>query len=219
MEYARKSGVSKLVALAAGCGYPLGLDVPYKETDFWKDLPQPESMGYSMGKKMLIVQSLAYRTQYGFNSSILLPCNLYGPRDNFDLENSHVIPALIRKFVEAKNRGSKTVEVWGSGKATREFLYVDDTARAILNVAEKYNDTGPLNLGVGVETTILELVHLIKSLVGFEGDVSWDSSRPDGQPRRFYDMSLFKKEIGYVPSTTLEDGLKKTIEWYISHGN
>ena len=147
MDYARRYDVKKVVALAAGCGYPLDLEVPYTENDFWNGLPQEESMGYSMGKKMLIIQSWTYRAQYGFDSSILLPANLYGPNDNFDLEKSHVVPALIRKFLYAKQHNSPFVEVWGSGKATREFLYVEDTAKAIIDVAEKFDETVPLNLG------------------------------------------------------------------------
>ncbi len=216
MEYAHRYDVKKVVALAAGCGYPLDLDVPYTEEDFWMGLPQRESMGYSMGKKMLIVQSWTYREQYGFDSSILLPANLYGPNDNFDLEKSHVVPALIRKFLAAKEQNLASVEVWGTGKATREFLYVEDTARAILDVAEKFNETGPLNLGTGVETSIRELVETIVELTGYEGEVVWNTDRPDGQPRRFYSMDRFQKHMGYVPSTSLREGLKKTIEWYLN---
>ena len=216
MEYAHRHNVQKVVALAAGCGYPLELDVPYTEEDFWMGLPQRESMGYSMGKKMLIVQSWTYREQYGFDSSILLPANLYGPNDNFDLEKSHVVPALIRKFLAAKEQSLASVEVWGTGKATREFLYVEDTARAILDVAEKFNETGPLNLGTGVETSIRELVETIVELTGYEGEVIWNTDRPDGQPRRFYSMDRFQKHMGYVPSTSLREGLKKTIDWYLN---
>jgi len=214
LEYARRSGVEKLVALAAGCGYPKYLDVPYKETDFWSGLPDENSIGYSMAKKMLIIQSWTYREQYGFDSSILLPANLYGPNDNFDLESSHVVPGLIRKFVEAKKNGDKEVVVWGTGSASREFLYVKDTAAAILKVAKGFNESGPLNLGTGVETTVKELVEIIKNLSGFKGNIIWDSSKPDGQPRRYYDMSLFKEKLNYVPDTPLETGLKETINWY-----
>ena len=216
MEYAQRHGTEKVVALAAGCGYPLGLEVPYTEDDFWRGLPQAESIGYSMGKKMLIIQSWTYRAQYGFNSSILLPSNLYGPNDNFDLEKSHVVPALIRKFLSAKESGAPSVEVWGTGKATREFLYVEDTARAILDVAECYNESGPLNLGTGVETSIRELVETIVELTGYAGEVVWNTDQPDGQPRRFYCMERFKKHLGYVPSTTLKEGLQKTIDWYLN---
>jgi GDP-L-fucose synthase len=214
MEYARLAGCDKVVALAAGCGYPKHLPVPYTEEDFWKDLPDENSIGYSMAKKNLIIQSWTYREQYGFNSVVLLPANLYGPYDNFDLETSHVVPALIRKFLEAKERGDKQVEVWGTGVASREFLYSIDTAQAIIDMAEKVNESGPFNLGTGVETTIRELVETIKDLTGFGGKIVWDTSRPDGQPRRFYDMAKFKNALGYVPSTSLRDGLVDTIDWY-----
>jgi GDP-L-fucose synthase len=214
MHYAHLAGCEKVVALAAGCGYPKHLPVPYTEEDFWKDLPDENSIGYSMAKKNLIIQSWTYREQYGFNSVILLPANLYGPHDNFDLETSHVVPALIRKFLEAKERGDSHVEVWGTGVASREFLYSVDTAQAILDMAEKVNESGPFNLGTGVETTIKELVETISELTEFKGQLRWDTSRPDGQPRRFYDMSKFEKALGYVPSTSLHDGLKETIEWY-----
>jgi len=217
MEYARLSGVKKLVALAAGCGYPKYLQPPYKESDFWKDLPDKNSIGYSMAKKMLIIQSWTYREQYSFNSSVLLPANLYGSWDNFHLENSHVVPALIRKFVEAVENNDKEVIVWGTGKASREFLYVDDAAIAILKVAEKFNESGPLNLGTGVGTTIKELIETIQNLTGFTGKIVWDTTKPDGQPKRFYDMSLFKEKIGYIPDTPLKVGLERTIEWYKKH--
>jgi len=214
MEYARQVGCEKVVALAAGCGYPKHLPVPYTEEDFWKDLPDENSIGYSMAKKNLIIQSWTYREQYGFNSVILLPANLYGPHDNFDLETSHVVPALIRKFLEAKQSGASEVEVWGTGVASREFLYSVDTAQAILDMAESVNESGPFNLGTGVETTIKQLVETIADLTDFEGDIVWDTSRPDGQPRRFYDMSKFEDALGYVPSTSLYDGLSQTIRWY-----
>jgi len=216
LEYARRYNVQKTVALAAGCGYPLDLEVPYTESDFWSGLPQEESMGYSMAKKMLIVQSWTYRAQYGFDSSILLPANLYGPNDNFDLEKSHVVPALIRKFLDAKQNQLPSVEVWGTGNATREFLYVEDTAQAILDVAEKFNQSGPLNLGTGTETSVKELVETIVDLVGYEGEIVWNADRPDGQPRRFYCMERFRKHMGYVPSTSLREGLQKTIDWYLN---
>ena len=217
LEYSRQFGVKKLVGLAVGCGYPKYLEPPFKEIDYWKDLPDENSIGYSMAKKMLVIQSWTYREQYGFDSSILLPANLYGPHDNFHLESSHVVPALIRKFVEAVINKERTVEVWGTGAATREFLYVNDTARALLKVAENYDESGPLNLGTGVESSIKELVELIKKISGFSGEIEWNKSRPDGQPRRYYDMSLFKEKLKYVPSTSLEDGLRKTIDWYRLH--
>ncbi len=219
MHCAYKYGAEKVVALAAGCGYPKLLPVPYTEDDFWKDLPDENSIGYSMAKKNLIIQSWTYREQFGFNSVVLLPANLYGPHDNFNLETSHVVPALIRKFIEAKERGDNEVTVWGTGKASREFLYSVDTARAIIDIAESVNETGPFNLGTGAETSIKELVKTIKELTAFEGEVVWDTSKPDGQPRRFYDMSKFKDAVGYVPSTDIETGLKSTIRWYNENRN
>lgn len=214
MHYAYVNGAEKVVALAAGCGYPKMLPVPYTEEDFWKDLPDENSIGYSMAKKNLIIQSWTYREQYDFNSVILLPANLYGPHDNFDLETSHVVPALIRKFIEAQEREDNQVVVWGTGAASREFLYSLDTVQAILDMAERVNETGPFNLGTGTETTIKDLVTIIGDIVGFEGDIVWDTTKPDGQPRRFYDMSRFKDALGYVPSTGVREGITKTVDWY-----
>jgi GDP-L-fucose synthase len=214
MHYAYLNGAEKVVALAAGCGYPKLLPVPYTEEDFWKDLPDENSIGYSMAKKNLIIQSWTYREQYGFNSVILLPANLYGPHDNFNLETSHVVPALIRKFLEAKDRGESEVTVWGTGAASREFLYAQDTAQAIIDITERVNESGPFNLGTGVETTIKELVEIIREEANFEGDIVWDTAKPDGQPRRFYDMSRFEEALGYVPSTNIREGIRKTMEWY-----
>jgi len=219
MEYARKYNVEKFVGVAAGCGYPKHLEVPFKESDFWKDFPDENSYGYSMAKKMLVIQSWAYREQYDFESSIVLPANLYGPHDNFHLENAHVVPALIRKFAEGKERGLDFVEVWGTGIASREFLYVEDTARAIVDVAEHYRESGPLNLGTGVGTTIKELAETISELVGYEGEIRWDPYHPDGQPVRYYDMTEFKEALGYIPSTDLRTGLKKTIKWFYENQN
>ena len=213
-HYAHACGVGRMVSLAAGCGYPKYLKAPFKEEDFWSGMPDENSIGYSMAKKNLIIQSLAYREQYGFNSTVLLPANLYGPHDNFDLETSHVVPALIRKFIEAKENNLPSVEVWGSGEASREFLYVGDLVRAILDVTESYNETGPLNLGTGTETTIRQLVDVISFLTEYDGEIKWNSDMPDGQPRRFYDMSKFSDAMGYIPNTLLMDGVKKTIEWY-----
>jgi len=210
MHCSWKHGVQKVVALAAGCGYPKHLPVPYTESDFWKDLPDENSIGYSMAKKNLIIQSWTYRNQYDFNSVVLLPANLYGPHDNFDLQSSHVVPALIRKFLEAKDQ----VEIWGSGKASREFLYVKDTVKAIIDMAEHVNESGPFNLGTGIETTIKELVETIAEITDFNGKIVWDNTKPDGQPRRFYDMNKFKNALGYVPSTTLKEGITATIDWY-----
>lgn len=215
---AYENGAEKVVSLAAGCGYPKNLPVPFTEEGFWLGLPDENSYGYSLAKKNLIIQSWAYREQYEFDSTILLPANLYGPEDNFNLEASHVVPALIRKFIEAKDNNLSEVEVWGTGKATREFLYVDDAVKAIIDSVD-CKESGPFNLGTGVETTVKELVETISNLVGYEGNIVWNSDRPDGQPRRFYDMSKFKEAYGYVPSTTLSDGLKITIEWFKQNKN
>jgi GDP-L-fucose synthase len=215
LHYSHKFGVKKFVGLAAGCGYP-DTKIPYSEENFWDGLPDMNSYGYSMAKKNLIIQSWAYRDQYGFDSTILLPANLYGPHDNFDLESSHVVPALIRKFIESED----SVSVWGSGKASREFIYVEDVCRAISDCCEKENLRGPYNLGTGKETTVRELVDNISRITRFDGKIEWDTLKPDGQVRRYYDMSKFEKDIGYVPSTSLEEGLKKTIEWYrVNRGN
>jgi len=213
-HYAYKTGVEKLVSVAAGCGYPLGLETPYAEEDFWKGLPDENSLGYSMAKKNLILQSWTYRKQYGFNSTVLLPANIYGPHDNFNLDTSHVVPALIKKFIEAKKNNDNSVVVWGSGIASREFLYVEDMVNVLVDIAEKYDESGPLNLGTGVETTIKELIETIKEITEFEGEIVWDSSKPDGQIKRYYDMSKLEKTLGYVPSTKVKDGLIKTIKWY-----
>lgn len=207
-------GAEKIIALAAGCGYPKHLPVPYTEADFWYGLPDENSIGYSMAKKNLIIQSWTYRHQYGLNSVILLPANLYGPHDNFNLETSHVVPALIRKFIEAKERGDKEVVVWGTGTATREFLYSADTAKAIVDMAEKVNESGPFNLGTGKETSVKELVEVIAKHTGYVGNIVWDQTKPDGQPKRFYDMTNFKGSLGYVPSTSLEEGIMQTVAWY-----
>ena len=209
MEYSKRFNVEKVVALAAGCGYPKYLEVPYTEDDFWKDLPDENSIGYSMAKKNLIIQSWTYREQFGFDSTILLPANLYGPHDNFNLETSHVVPALIRKFIEAKNNNDKFITVWGTGVASREFLYIDDTVDAIVD-AISCKESGPFNLGTGKETTIKELVESISEMINFKGKVIWDITKPDGQPKRFYDMNKFKEAFGYVPSTDLDKGLKET---------
>ena len=214
LHYSYEFGVKKFVGLAAGCGYP-DTKIPYSEDNFWNGLPDMNSYGYSMAKKNLIIQSWAYRDQYGFDSTILLPANLYGPYDNFDLESSHVVPALVRKFVESNDK----VSVWGSGKASREFIYVEDVCRAISDCCTKQNLRGPYNLGTGKETSIRELVETITDITRFKGVVEWDSSKPDGQERRYYDMSNFKKDVGYIPSTSLRKGLETTIEWYNNDKN
>ena len=214
MEVARQEGVEKFVAIGTVCAYPKFTPVPFKEENLWAGYPEETNAPYGLAKKMLLVQSQAYRQQYGFNSIFLLPVNLYGPRDNFDLESSHVIPALIRKFVEAVENNKKEVEVWGTGKASREFLYVEDAARGIILATEKYNKPEPVNIGAGFEIKIKDLVELIAELTGFEGKIKWDTSKPDGQPRRCLDTSRAKKEFGFEAKTDFREGLKKTIEWY-----
>ncbi len=215
-----KFGVKKFVAIGTVCAYPKFTPVPFREEDLWNGYPEETNAPYGLAKKMLLVQSQTYRQQYGFNSIFLLPVNLYGPWDNFDLESSHVIPALIRKFIEA-NESSKTpsftrpqVTVWGTGAPTREFLYVEDAAEAILLAAERYNESEPVNIGSGMEIGIKELVHLIARLTGFEGEIVWDSTKPDGQPRRCLDTSKAKRLFGFRAQTGFEEGLRKTIEWY-----
>lgn len=214
MDQARQRGVKKFVAIGTICAYPKLTDVPFKEEDIWNGYPEETNAPYGLAKKMLLVQSQAYRRQYKFNSIYLLPVNLYGPRDNFSPEISHVIPALIKKCVDAIKKKKNSITVWGTGKASREFLYVDDAARAIVLAAEKYNKSEPVNLGEGNEITIKELVAMIVRLTGFKGKVHWDKSKPDGQPRRHLDTSRAKKEFGFMAEIRLEEGLKKTIDWY-----
>lgn len=213
MHYAHKHNAKKVVSLAAGCGYPKHLETPFDEKDFWSGLPDMNSYGYSMAKKNLVIQSWAYKEQFDFDSTVLIPANLYGPYDNFNLETSHVVPALIRKFITAKENNTPQVEVWGTGKATREFLYVSDAVDAIIDAID-VDEVGPFNLGTGRETSIKELIETISTIVGYEGEIYWNTDRPDGQPKRFYDMEKFAKRFGYVPDTSLELGLKETIDWY-----
>jgi GDP-L-fucose synthase len=218
MDLSYRHKVKRFVGLAAGCGYPdlenYDIDVPLREDQFFDGFPDMNSYGYSMAKKNMIVQSMAYREQFGFNSTVLLPANLYGPHDNFDLVSSHVVPALVRKFVEAVKDESDVVEVWGDGSASREFIYVEDVCKAIVDVANEYDKTGPLNLGTGVETTISSLVETIINVTGYKGTVKINSNRPTGQPRRVYNMDKFKNAIGSVPSISLEEGISKTVTWY-----
>ncbi len=214
IEAARREGVEKCVILGTVCAYPKFTPVPFQEKDLWYGYPEETNAPYGLAKKMLLVQSQAYRQQYGFNSIYLLPVNLYGPRDNFDPESSHVIPALIKKFVEAVEDNHRTVEIWGTGAASREFLYVDDCARAIVLAAERYNKPDPVNIGAGREISIRDLVTLIGKITGFKGEIRWDTSKPDGQPRRCLDVSRAKNEFGFVAETTFEEGLKASIEWY-----
>ena len=214
MEAARQQGVQKFVALGTICAYPKYTPVPFKEEALWNGYPEETNAPYGIAKKILLVQAQAYRAQYGFNAIYLLPVNLYGPRDNFNPESSHVIPALIKKMVDAKLVGKTEVVVWGTGKASREFLYVEDAAEGVLLAAEKYARSNPVNLGVGKEITIKELVDLIAKLTGYAGKVIWDDTKPDGQPRRCLDTTKARKEFGFVAKTDLVEGLKKTIDWY-----
>ena len=211
-----RAGVTKFVAVGTVCAYPKFTPVPFKEEDLWEGYPEETNAPYALAKKMLLVQSQAYRQQYGFNSIFLLPVNLYGPGDSFDLNTSHAIPALIRKCLEAKERRENKILVWGTGSASREFLYVEDAAEGILLAAERYNSSEPVNLGSGVEITIKKLVELIAHLTGFEGKIEYDHTKPDGQPRRSLDTSKAEKFFGFRAETPLEDGLKKTIEAYVA---
>jgi len=214
LEAARQENVEKFVGIGTVCAYPKFTTVPFKEENLWNGYPEETNAPYGLAKKMLLVQSQAYRQQYGFNSIFLLPVNLYGPRDNFDLESSHVIPALIRKFTEAVQNNKKEVEVWGTGKVSREFLYVEDAARGIVLATEKYNKPEPVNIGAGFEIKIKDLVELIAELTGFDGRIRWNTTKPDGQPRRCLDVSKAKKEFGFEATVDLRGGLEKTIEWY-----
>lgn len=217
MEQARIFNVKKFVAIGTICAYPKFTKVPFKENDLWNGYPEETNAPYGLAKKMLLVQSQAYRDQYNFNSIYLLPVNLYGPGDNFDLESSHVIPALIRKFVEARDRNIKQVVIWGDGSATREFLYVEDAARAIVLASEKYNKGEPVNIGAGSEISIKELAHLIQDVTQYKGKIIWDRTKPNGQPRRSLDVGRAKREFGFCAEVRLEDGLVRTVEWFEKH--
>jgi len=213
-----RSGVGKFVALGTVCAYPKFTPVPFKEEDLWNGYPEETNAPYGLAKKMLLVQSQAYRQQYGFNSIFLLPVNMYGPGDNFDPESSHVIPALIRKFLEARDSGERTVPVWGTGQPTREFLYVEDAAEGIVLATERYDRSEPVNLGSGMEISIMDLALLIAKVIGYDGDVVCDTSKPDGQPRRCLDASKAQRFFGFKAATRFEDGLRRTIAWYEAHG-
>jgi GDP-L-fucose synthase len=214
MEQARRYGVSKFVSVGTVCSYPKFTPVPFHEDDLWNGYPEETNAPYGLAKKMLLVQGQAYRQQYGLNAVHLLPVNLYGPRDNFDPASSHVIPALIRKCVMARDSGEEFIEVWGTGSASREFLYVEDAAEGIFLAAERYNDGDPVNLGVGAEITIKDLVTLIARLSRFEGELRWDTSKPDGQPRRALDTQRARERFGFTAGTSFEDGLRETVAWY-----
>ncbi len=214
MHQAWQRGVSKFVAVGTVCAYPKFTPVPFKEENLWDGYPEETNAPYGLAKKMLLVQAQAYRQQYGFNAIYLLPVNLYGPRDNFDLQSSHVIPALIRKALEARRRGEKELPVWGDGSPTREFLYVEDAAEGILAAAEKYNGPEPVNLGSGFEISIRDLAEMIVRLTGFEGRIVWQSDKPNGQPRRCLDVRRAKEYFGWEARTPFEEGLRRTIAWY-----
>jgi GDP-L-fucose synthase len=219
IEQSRLHGVKKFVALGTVCAYPKFTPVPFKEDDIWNGYPEETNAPYGLAKKMMLVQSESYREQYGFNSIFLLPANLYGIGDNFDLETSHVIPALIRKCVEAKRARAPFIEVWGTGNVSREFLYVEDCAEGILRAAKDYNESAPVNLGTGREVLIRELVEIIARLCGFEGEIRWQKSKPDGQPRRQLDVTRAFEKFGFRAQTSLEEGLRRTIDWYESQLN
>jgi GDP-L-fucose synthase len=214
MEVARQEEVAKFVAVGTVCAYPKYTPVPFKEDELWNGYPEETNAPYGLAKKMSLVQSQAYRQQYGYNSIFLLPVNLYGPRDNFNPESSHVIPALIRKFTEAVQNNVAEVEVWGTGKASREFLYVEDAAEGILLASERYDKSEPVNIGAGFEIKIVDLVELIAELTEFDGEIKWDTTKPDGQPRRCLDVSRAEKEFGFEAKVEFREGLAKTIEWY-----
>ena len=214
MEQARRNAVGKFVQIGTVCAYPKFAPIPFSEDDLWNGYPEETNAPYGLAKKMLLVQAQAYREQYGFNAIYLLPVNLYGPGDNIDLHNSHVIPAMIRKCVEARDANSPSVEVWGTGTPTREFLYVEDAARAIVLATERYEKADPVNLGSSVEISIKELVDLIVELTGFKGSVAWDRSKPDGQPRRKLNVQRALDEFGFRSRTPFREGLTETIRWY-----
>ena len=213
-EQGRLAGVGKLVTACSVCAYPKFVDVPFSEDDLWSGYPEESNAPYGLAKRMLIVLSDAYRRDYGFSSVVPVIANLYGPHDNFDLENSHVIAAMVRKFVEAAERGEPQVVLWGTGKPTREFLYVDDAARALLLMAEGYDSSEPVNIGTGRETSIRDLAQTIAAAAGYEGEIVWDSSRPDGQPRRALDVSRAERGFGFRAEVPLDEGIRRTVAYY-----
>jgi len=219
MEEARKAGVKKFVAVGTVCCYPKFTPVPFQEKGLWNGYPEETNAPYGLAKKMLLVQAQAYRQQYGFNAVFLLPVNLYGPGDNFDPAKSHVIPALIKKVADAKQKKQNYMEIWGAGKATREFLYVEDAARGIVLATEKYNMPEPINLGSGIEISIKDLTKIICRLMDFKGKIKWDKTKPDGQPRRMLNVSKAKKEFDFIAKIDFEEGLRKTIKWYLNDAN
>lgn len=214
VEESRRSGVEKFVQVGTVCAYPKFTPVPFEEDHLWDGYPEETNAPYGIAKKALLVMLQSYREQYGLDGIYLLPVNLYGPRDNFDLQSSHVIPALIRKFVAARDSGSEYVDVWGTGSASREFLYVEDAARAIVLATERYDDPDPVNVGAGREVTIRELVEMIGALTGFDGEIRWDATKPDGQPRRMLDTTRARERFGFEAEVDLEDGMRRTIDWW-----
>lgn len=218
IEYARQDDIPKFVALGTVCAYPKIIPIPFKEEDLWNGYPEETNAPYGLAKKMMLVQSQSYRQEYDYNSIFLLPVNLYGPGDNFDPDSSHVIPALIKKCVDAVANGDDHVDVWGDGSASREFLYVKDAVEGIILAAEKYNKSDPVNLGSSSEITIKDLVEIIARETGFRGKINWDTSKPNGQPRRKLDVSRAEKEFGFKSKTTFTEGLRETIKWYKSNG-
>ncbi len=217
IEQARLNNVAKFVALGTVCAYPKFTPTPFSEDDLWNGYPEETNAPYGLAKKMMLVQSQSYREQYGFNSIFLLPANLYGPGDNFDPKSSHVIPALIRKCIEARDEGRQFIEAWGTGKASREFLYVEDCAEAIIRASRLYNESAPVNIGTGNEILISELLKLIARLTRFEGEIHWQSDKPDGQPRRRLEVSRAFEKFGFRAQVPFEEGLKRTIDWYETH--
>ena len=218
IEESRRSGVSKFVQVGTVCAYPKFTPVPFREEELWNGYPEETNAPYGIAKKSLLVMLQGYREQYGLNGIYLLPVNLYGPRDNFDLETSHVIPALIRKFIAARDEGRDEVVVWGTGAASREFLYVEDAARGIFMATQQYDGPEPVNVGAGREVTIRELIETIGALTGYSGSITWDTSKPDGQPRRMLETSRAKAAFGFTAEVELEDGLARTIEWWEQEG-
>jgi GDP-L-fucose synthase len=214
MEVARQAGIEKFVAIGTICAYPKFTPIPFKEENLWNGYPEETNAPYGLAKKMLLVQAQTYRQQYGFNAIYLMPVNLYGPRDNFDPLSSHVIPAIIKKCFDAIQNSEDEIVIWGTGKATREFLYVEDCAEGIILAAERYNEPYPVNLGAGFEISIKDLIEIITKLIGYNGKIVWDASKPDGQPRRMLDTSKAEEYFGFRAITPLEEGLKKTIQWY-----
>lgn len=216
MEASRIAGVQKFIGVGTICSYPKHCPIPFKEEDLWNGYPEETNAPYGLAKKMLLVQAQAYRKEYGFNAISLLPVNMYGPGDNFNPQSSHVIPALIKKIVDAKKADKKYITAWGTGRATREFLYVEDGAEGIILATEKYDKDKPVNIGASNEITIKDLTELLTKLIGFKGEIRWDTTKPDGQPRRKLDVSIAKNEFGFVSKMSFENGLKKTIDYYLS---